>query len=136
MGDFLNGISEIFLALAILDLIVVVYLTRKLYHLFRDSLTSITEKESGPIYSYRKAIFSLLNGQADPFGWFSLIHLVVLHLIVPLMGIGLLLHTDWNFLAVIAGIAWSYQIAMRLYPGYEVENSQLTDQIAPGPADQ
>lgn len=89
---------------------------------YRVALTSIEEKHAGWIGYYRASMGRLFHGQGGLDEWMVLLHYVTLHLSTPLLGFGLFLRSDANFLVAIATIIVSIQIVQRIYPGSEEED--------------
>lgn len=116
-----SSISESLLVLAIIDIIIVSVCSFIFIQTFKKSLTSVSEKSEGPIYFYQNSIRNLFAMDFSKINIVSFIHLVTMHLAVPLLGLGLLLYSDWNFIALVLGIIWSYQITNRFFPGYQQE---------------
>ena len=118
-----------FIAVAVGLLILIVALSVYLERGFRVSLTSVEEKSAGLLFYYR----SLLNGVLGPdtglANWLAALHYVALHLLIPVLGLGLFLRTDGNFFVLIVALIWSIQLLQRLYPGplLELEDDDLPE---------
>lgn len=94
---------------------------------FRNALTSIEEKNSGWAGYYRASIGRLLGGKGGLDEALALLHYVALHLLTPLLGFGLFLHSDANFLTAIVAIIVSIQLVQRLYPGSSEDEEDLSE---------
>jgi hypothetical protein len=109
--------SSPFFIVALFDLALVLGLGFWFRFRYQTALTSIEEKSAGPIGYYGACISRLLRGEITGENALALVHLAALHLAVPLGGFGLFLHSDGNFLVVIAAAIASSQIFQRVYPG-------------------
>lgn len=78
---------------------------------------SKTEEESSLLETYWDALDGFFNSQRDRFNGLCVLHYLALHAVVPLLGLGVFLRTDANFLIVIGSFVWSMQLLQRLYPG-------------------
>lgn len=111
------SMSSPFLIAALVDLALVIGLGLWFRFRYQTALTTIEEKSAGPIGYYGACISRLLRGEITGEGALATLHLAALHLAVPLGGFALFLHSDGNFLVVIAGAIASSQIFQRVYPG-------------------
>ena len=64
--------------------------------------------------AYRGSLRAFLSGSLDRVSIAAFINYVGLHLVVPLLGLGLFLRSDGNFLVVLVSIVWSLQLVQRL----------------------
>lgn len=117
MTGFFSGLSEHILVVGIIDLLVVAGLYWIIRAQYQESLTSVEEKSAGPLHFYRARVAGVLAGQADKENLIAFFHYIAMHLLVPLLGLGLFLRSDWNFLALVLGLIVSYQLLHRVYPG-------------------
>jgi hypothetical protein len=65
---------------------------------------------------YSENLHLFFTGKIVVQGVICFVHYLILHLVVPLVGLGLLLRTDLNFLVIFAAIFTSMQIVQRVYP--------------------
>lgn len=72
---------------------------------------------SSPIELYRDLLGSLFRAQFTLPVVFAWVHYTLIHLLVPVVGLGLFLRTDGNFLVVFVGFVISFQLIQRVYPG-------------------
>ncbi|MCB1325541.1 MAG: hypothetical protein H7A21_15445 [Spirochaetales bacterium] len=68
----------------------------------------------GTLAAYRGSLRSFLSGSPDRVSIAAFVNYVGLHLVVPLLGLGLFLRSDGNFLVVLVSIVWSLQLVQRL----------------------
>ncbi len=118
-----SGMSLPLFIAAIADAVIVVALHAYLGRLYRNALTSIEEKNAGFWFYYREAMRRVLSGRPGSGEWLICVHYIALHLLVPLLGFGLFLRTDGNFIVVILTVFWSVQLVQRLFPGNDDEET-------------
>lgn len=117
MTGIFAGLSEPVLVAGVLDLLVVVGLYWMIRLQYQDSLTSVEEKSAGPLHYYRARLAGFFSGNFGKANILVLFHYIGMHLLVPVLGLGLFLGTDWNFVALVLGLVASYQLLHRVYPG-------------------
>ncbi len=120
-GDRLEfGGRELSLTLiiaGILDIIVLVVLSWTIRKRYTASLTSVEEKSAGILFFYRSAIMRTISSGFAPDSLESLGHYIAVHLFLPILGLGIFLKTDANFLIVVLSLIWSMQLFQRAVPG-------------------
>lgn len=102
---------------ALIDVTVAVFLATRIRTRYRSSLTSVQEKSAGALFYYRNIIRAFFRGDMSLPVLEGVLHYMSLHLLVPLVGLGLFLRTDVNFLVVIIAMVVSMQLYQRVYPG-------------------
>jgi len=118
--------SAPFLIAAIVDSVLTLALTLHIRNRYNSSLTSVAEKSAGALYFYRASLRRLAAAPGlDSF--VTLAHYAGLHLLVPLWGFAIWLHSDGNFLVVIAWAVWAVQLVQRLFPGSDDEPAVRSD---------
>lgn len=115
----LSGMSLPLIVAALVDVAIVAALHGYIGRLYSNALTSIEEKNAGFWFYYREAMRRVLAGRPGSGEWLIFVHYLALHLLVPLLGFGLFLRTDGNFIVVILTVFWSVQLVQRVYPGSE-----------------
>lgn len=105
------------LMISFLLLLAVPFLSVRIGNLYRLQLTAGRLKEEGRLQFFQHSIRNKGKGSEDRAGLFCLSLYLILHAVVPFIGLGLFLRTDWNFLVVIVSVIWSMQLLQRVYPG-------------------
>ncbi len=109
--------SSPLLIIASLNLALLAGLSLQIRSRYRSSLTSVEEKSAGILFFYRNLLFSVFRGNLAFPGIQCLLHYFSLHLLVPLLGLGVFLRTDANFLVVVLAMIASMQLYQRVFPG-------------------
>lgn len=105
-----------------LDLIVVLALGLWIQHRYKLALTSVAEKRAGLLHYYRGRLVALVDERRlTTEGGLTALHYMALHLAIPLVGLGLYLRTDANFLFVLLGGFFSMKLVQRVYPGTRMD---------------
>ena len=108
------------LALGIVNLTVTVGLGLIIRKRYRLALTTVTEKRAGPLHYYRIALSGVGQKSSGRDGLLCAVHYGSLHALVPLLGLGLYLRSDANFLVVILGGFVSLKLVQKVFPGTRV----------------
>ena len=108
------------LALGIVNLLITVGVGVAIRRRYSLALTSVDEKRAGLLHYYRIALSGLVHKTSAPDGGLCALHYLSVHLLVPLLGLGLYLRTDANFLVVILAGFVSLKLVQKVYPGTRV----------------
>lgn len=111
MEDSRKNMSIPLFFISIIVILLLVFLTFQIRSIHRK------ENSSTPLLDfYSEQLHLFFTGKIVIKGGICFVHYVLLHLVVPLVGLGFLLRTDLNFLAIFAAIFTSMQIVQRVYP--------------------
>ena len=116
--------SPILLVLGIVNALAVAVLSFRIRNKYVHSLTSVDEKSAGIIYFYRATIGRIFARPVAIDAAECALHYILLHTLWPLLGLGLFLKTDGNFLVIILSLIWTMQLIQRVYPGESSDESE------------
>lgn len=105
------------LIISLIFLISIPVLTLRIGNFYHLRLSAGHLQEKDRLHFFQDSIRNMGKGSENPAGVYCLLLYLALHVVVPLIGLGLFLKNDWNFLVVIVSIIWSMQLLQRVYPG-------------------
>ncbi len=108
--------SAILIVLSFANLLLLLLLSLRIRSYYRS-----VDRDVNIIEYYGDTIQRIWQGKIGMEEMICFVHYIVMHLVVPLIGLGFTLRTDINFLAILAAIFASMQIIQRIYPGVVVE---------------